>query len=213
MDVKPIIGSKRGVSPLTQMREGVGYIWHNDVVRTLIGLVAVSNLFAFGYSTLMPAFADSVLNVGASGLGLLSAAVGVGALGGALLVASLGDFRHKGMLLTFGNLFFPVMVLLFSFSRNFALSMLLLVGVGLGFMIQNATTNTLVQITVPDALRGRVMSVYMMVFQGFFPIGSLMAGFIAQNFGISIGAAVGGAIALAYGLFLLWRAPLIRRLA
>jgi MFS family permease len=213
MDVKPIIGAKRGVSPLTQMREGVGYIWHNDVVRTLIGLVAVSNLFAFGYSTLMPAFADSVLNVGASGLGLLSAAVGVGALGGALLVASLGDFRHKGMLLTFGNLFFPVMVLLFSFSRNFALSMLLLVGVGLGFMIQNATTNTLVQITVPDALRGRVMSVYMMVFQGFFPIGSLMAGFIAQNFGISIGAAVGGAIALAYGLFLLWRAPLIRRLA
>ena len=67
-------------------------------------------------------------------------------------------------------------------------------------MTQNATANTLVQTTVPDQLRGRVMSVYMMVFQGFFPIGALIAGTVAEKFGVPVGAAFGGVIALAYGI-------------
>ena len=79
-------------------------------------------------------------------------------------------------------------------------------------MTQNATANTLVQTTVPDALRGRVMSVYMMVFLGFFPIGSLIAGAVAERFGVPVGAAFGGIVALAYGLFLHWRAPHLRAL-
>ena len=198
---------------MEQLREGVAYIWHTETVRTLIAVVAVSNLFAFGYSALMPAFAEGVLDAGPEGLGLLSASVGVGALAGALIVASLGSFRHRGLLLTFGNLFFPAMVLLFSMSTSLPLSMVILAGVGLGFIIQNATANTLVQNTVPDALRGRVMSIYMLVFQGFFPLGALMAGFIAQAFTIPLGAAFGGAVALAYGLFLFWRTPFIRRMA
>jgi len=132
---------------------------------------------------------------------------------GALITASLGNFKRKGLLLTIGNIFFPMMVLLFASSRVFPLSMLILVGAGLGFMIQNTMTNTLVQTSVPDHLRGRVMSVYMLVFQGLFPIGSLMAGTIAQNFGVPIGAAFGGTIALIAGLVWLWRAPYIRKLA
>lgn len=79
-------------------------------------------------------------------------------------------------------------------------------------MTQNATANTLVQTTVPDALRGRVMSVYMMVFLGFFPIGSLIAGAVAERFGVPVGAALGGVIALAYSLYLAWRLPEIRAL-
>ncbi len=213
MQIKPIISARPGGSPIAQMREGLSYIWHTEAIRHLLGLIAVANLFAFGYSTLMPAFANDVLNVGPAGLGMLSAAVGAGALTGALVVASLGNFPHKGLLLTFGNLFFPVMVLLFSFSRNYPFSLALLVAIGLGFMIQNATANTLIQSMVPDELRGRVMSVYMMVFQGFFPLGSLLAGLVAEHFGIPIGAGLGAAIALAYGLVLLWRAPLIRKLA
>jgi len=183
------------------------------VVLTLLGMVAVSNIFAFGYSALMPAFAQDVLGQGPAGLGLLSASVGAGALIGALITASLGNFERKGLLLTIGNIFFPMMVLLFASSRIFPLSMLILVGAGLGFMIQNTMTNTLVQTSVPDHLRGRVMSVYMLVFQGLFPIGSLMAGTIAQNFGVPIGAAFGGTIALIAGLVWLWRAPYIRKLA
>lgn len=212
MNLRPHVPVKKVQSALEQLREGLSYIWHTEAVRTLIALVAVSNLFAFGYSALMPAFAEDVLREGPEGLGLMSAAVGVGALIGALIVASTGTFKRKGLMLTFGNLFFPTMVLLFSFSTSLPISLIILAGAGLGFMIQNATTNTLIQNIVPDALRGRVMAVYMLVFQGFFPLGSLMAGLIAQAYGVPFGAAFGGAVALAYGLFLLWRAPLVRRL-
>lgn len=213
MSVKPTVGSKRGANPVAQMREGLGYIRRNQTILTLLVITAVSNIFAFGYSALMPAFARDVLRGGPETLGWLSASVGVGALTGALIVASLGNFKYKGVLLTAGNLFFPTMVLCFAASNVLPLSMLILVGAGLGFMIQNAMANTLVQMNVPDDLRGRVMSVYMLVFQGFFPIGSLMSGTIAQTFSIPIGAAFGGTIAFIAGLMWLWRAPYIRKLA
>jgi len=213
MQFPPFVSKPRTGSHVAQLREGLSYIRHHETIRSLIMLVAFANLFAMGYSSLMPAFAKDVLKTGEMGFGLMSAAVGIGALSGALLLASLGDFRRKGMLLTAGNLFFPFMVLCFAFSRWLPLSLAILVGAGLGFMAQNATANTLIQTTVPDELRGRVMSVYMLVFQGFFPIGSLIAGAVAQNFGIPVGAAFGGSIALAFSLFLLWRAPRIRKLA
>lgn len=213
MQVTPVIGTRRDISPILQMREGLSYIRRNQTVLTLLGMVGVANIFAFGYSALMPAFARDVLHGGPQVLGLLGACVGVGALTGALITASLSNFQHKGILLTFGNLFFPAMVLLFASSNSLPLSMLFLVGAGLGFMIQNAMTNTLIQFAVPDNLRGRVMSVYMLVFQGFFPMGSLMAGTIAEHFGVPIGAAFGGSVALMAGLLWLWRAPYIRKLA
>ncbi len=204
---KPLHGS-----PIAQLREGLSYIRHHEAICSLIVLVAFANLFAMGYSTLMPAFARDVLRTGELGLGLLMTSVGAGALIGALLLASLGNFQCKGMLLTIGNFVFPLMVLLFAFSRWLPLSMLFLVGAGFGFMTQNATTNTLVQSIVPDELRGRVMSVYMLVFQGFFPIGSLLAGSIAQRFGIPAGAIFGGSMALAFSVYQIWRKPFIRRL-
>ena len=212
MDVKPYVGATSTESPLTQMREGLSYIWHSPTVRPLITLVAVSNMFALGYMALLPAFAQDVLHAGTVGYGFMSTAIGVGALAGALVIASLGNYQRKGLILTVGNLLFPVMVIALSLSKSFHLTIGFLVVAGLAFMTQNATANTLVQTTVPDALRGRVMSVYMMVFVGFFPIGSLIAGTVAEHFGVPAGAALGGIIALAYGLYLWWRVPEIRAL-
>jgi MFS family permease len=212
MRLKPAARTRSGASALEQLREGLDYIRRTETVRTLITIVAVSNLFAFGYSALMPAFAEDILQSGPTGLGLLSAAVGAGALVAALMVATLANFKHRGVLLTFGNLFFPVMVLLFATSRVLPISMLALAGVGFGFVVQNATINTLIQNTVPDVLRGRVMSLYMLVMNGFFPLGALLAGFIAQSLSIPLGAGFGGAVALVYGLTLLWRKPFVRRM-
>ncbi len=212
MNVKPYVGAPSTESPFRQMREGVSYIWHHPTVRPLITLVAVSNMFALGYMALLPAFAQDVLHAGTVGYGFMSTAIGVGALSGALMIASLGNYQRKGLVLTAGNLLFPVMVIALSLSKSFHLTLGFLVVAGLGFMTQNATANTLVQTTVPDGLRGRVMSVYMMVFLGFFPIGSLIAGAVAESFGIQVGAAFGGVIALAYGLYLFWRVPAIRAL-
>ena len=212
MRVKPYIGAVSAESSFVQIREGVTYIWRHPYVRTLIALVAVSNMFAMGYMALLPALAQDVLHVGTVGFGFMTTAIGVGALAGALFIASLGDYQRKGVLLTAGNLLFPVMVIALSLSRSYHLTIGFLVVAGLGFMTQNATANTLVQTTVPDALRGRVMSVYMMVFQGFFPIGALIAGAVAEKFGVPAGVAFGGGVALAYGLFLHWRAPQMRAL-
>lgn len=212
MDVKPYVGAASTGSPFQQMREGLDYIRREPVVRPLIALVAVSNLFALGYMALLPALAQDVLHAGTVGYGFMSTAIGVGALTGALMIASLGDYQRKGLMLTIGNLVFPTMVIALSFSRSYHLTLGILLVAGLGFMTQNATANTLVQTTVPDQLRGRVMSVYMMVFQGFFPIGALIAGTVAEKFGVPIGAAFGGTVALAYGISLLWRSPQIRLL-
>jgi MFS family permease len=213
MQFPAFVPKLRTGSPIVQLREGLSYIRHHETIRSLITLVAVANLFAMGYSALMPAFAQDVLHAGELGLGMMLTAVGAGALAGALLLASLGNSARKGMLLTIGNLVFPMMVLCFAFSQWLPLSLLFLAGAGFGFMTQNTTANTLVQIIVPDELRGRVMSVYMLVFQGFFPIGSLIAGSVAQRFGIPVGAIFGGSIALAFSLFQIWRVPQLRRLA
>jgi MFS family permease len=213
MQFPPAVPSRRTDSPAAQLREGLSYIRHHETIRALIMLVAVANLFAMGYSSLLPAFARDVLNAGEIGLGLMSAAIGVGALSGALVLAATGHYQRKGILLTAGNLLFPIMVLCFAFSKSFILSLVILVFVGLSFMTQNATSNTLIQSMVPDELRGRVMSVYMLVFNGFFPIGALIAGTVAQQFGIPFGAIFGGSIALVFSIYQLWQLPQLRKLA
>jgi predicted MFS family arabinose efflux permease len=213
MQLQDKAAAEEKFSPIAQAREGLGFIRHNQVVRTLLTMVAVSNIFAVGYMSLMPAFAQDVLGEGPAGLGFLSSAMGAGALIGALVVASLGKSKNKGLFLTAGNLFLPTMVLLFSTSRVFPLSLIIVFFAGIGFMVQNSMTNTLIQIAVPDHLRGRVMSVFTLVFMGFFPIGALIAGTVAEQSTIPLGAAFGGSIALIFGLIWLWRAPYIRQLA
>lgn len=198
---------------LSEIREGLSYIWRHESIRILILMLAVTNVFAIGYTSLLPAFAKDVLASPEVGLGLMSTAIGIGALLGALLLAALGNFQHKGMLLIAGNLLFPAFVIAFSYSHTMWISLVLLTGTGFGFMVQNATVNTLIQSRVEDRLRGRVMSVYTVVFQGFFPIGALFAGTVAQHLNIQSGAALGATMALSFGLILLWRVPKIRRLA
>jgi MFS family permease len=198
--------------PITlQIAEGIKYVWHTPTIRTATALVAVSSLFAFSYAVLLPAYAVDVLHVGETGLGALNTAVGVGALAGSLLVASLTRFRRKGLLLTVGSLLFPAVLFAFAFSRSFWLSLAALSLIGAGFVTQNATSNTLIQSTVPDSLRGRVMAVYMLMFFGTAPFGSLQAGALAQAFGPSAGVAVGAGITLAFALFVFFTVPVLRR--
>lgn len=199
-------------SAFSEIADGLRYILGHSEIRILIVLLAITNVFAVGYSSLLPAFARDVLHSGEFGLGWLSTAVGVGALIGALTLAALGHYNRKGLLLTVGNLLFPASVIGFAFSTSMPLSLALIAVSGFGFMVQNATVNTLIQSRVDDRLRGRVMSVYTIVFQGFFPIGALFAGTVAQHSSIALGAALGAGIALSFGLLLLWRAPGIRRL-
>ena len=200
------------VEPLTaQIAAGLRYVLENPPIRTMTLLVAVSSLFGFSYSVLLPAFAVDVLRVGETGLGALNAATGFGALVGSLIVASAGKFRRKGLLLTAGSLVFPATLLFFAFSRSFWISAALLSVVGLAFVTQNATCNTLIQSIVPDSLRGRVMAVYMLMFFGTAPFGALQAGAVAQALGPAMGVVVGAGITLTFAIVILFAAPFLRR--
>jgi predicted MFS family arabinose efflux permease len=182
-------------------------------VLNLILLVTVAALFGFAYATLLPAFAQDVLHTDAQGLGWLNAASGIGSLAGALLMASQSKFLTRGRLVTIGSIVFPALLVALALTQVLWLACVLLIGVGFFFMIENTSSNTLVQTVIPDHLRGRVMSVYMMTFFGLSPIGSLQAGIIAEHLGTPAGMGVGAVIALVYGVIILWRVPLVRRLA
>jgi MFS family permease len=186
------------------------------------------------YSTLMPVFAGSVLRSSAQPvvhflcdgshplmrcrspealpLGLLLTTVGLGALIGALAVASLPERARRGRWLTAGNLVFPLLLIGFASSRSFVVSLLLLFGVGVSFVMQNALANTLLQIVTPDAVRGRVMSIYSLTFQGFMRLGGLQAGLVADAVGASVAVGIGALVSLTYGLFVALRFPRVREM-
>ncbi len=197
---------------LSQIGVGLRYIRGHLLVRTIIAIVAVSSLFGFSYSVLMPVFARDILHAGEKGLGYLNTALGIGALAASLTVASLGHFRRKGLLLTTGSLLFPVAVLAFAFSRSLPLSLLCLSLAGFGFVTQNATSNTLVQSIVPDELRGRVMAVYMLMFFGTSPFSALFIGTLGQFLGPTPGVAIGAGVTLLFALGVALYVPQLRRL-
>ena len=149
------------------------------------------------YAVLMPIFADQILHGGPRGLGLLMGATGVGALCGALSLAMRSGVRGLGRWVAIAAAAFGVSLVLFSLSRTFWLSALLLVPVGASMMVEMASSNTLIQSMVPNALRGRVMAVYSISFMGMAPIGALIAGWAAERLGAPITVAIGGLISVA----------------
>ncbi|HUT84063.1 MAG TPA: MFS transporter, partial [Thermodesulfobacteriota bacterium] len=188
------------------------YLRQNTVLMVIIMMIAVSSLFGMSYNVLMPVFAKDVLKVGARGLGFLMAGNGCGALLGAFTVASQGMMR-PGETFLWGSLCYSAFLIAFSFSHVTWLSIILLVGVGGGMIAQNVTANTLVQTMVPNELRGRMMSMYSLVFMGLMPVGNLIAGAIAQKMGAPFAVGLGGAIALSAALFVRWRFAEVRKIS
>jgi MFS family permease len=141
------------------------------------------------------------------------AATGLGAVIGALFVASLPPTAKRGRWLTLGNLVFPALLVGFAASRSFWLSLVLLVGIGFSFVTQNALTNTLIQITVPDELRGRVMSFYSLTFQGMMRVGGMQAGLVGDWLSAPAAVGVGAVVSLGYGAFIALRYPRVRNMA
>jgi len=150
------------------------------------------SLVAVPYSVLMPIFADRILHGGARGLGILIGATGVVALLGALTLATRRGTQGLGRWIAFSAMSFGISLILFSFSRWFWLSTVLLVPVGYSVMLQMSSSNTLIQAMVPDELRGRIMAVYTMMFMGMAPMGSLFAGALAARIGAPWTVAIGG---------------------
>jgi Arabinose efflux permease len=185
----------RNASAWRDLREGLSYILHEPVVRTLIVLVGATSCFGISFATLFPAWAVRILGGDATTTGLLQSARGLGALLGALLIASLGRFQFKGRLLTVGTFAFPLLLILMTFTNRLWLTLAILVASGLAVILIMNLANALVQTLTPDALRGRVMAVYSMVFFGMMPVGALWVGVVAERVG-EAAAVISGALAV-----------------
>lgn len=192
--------------------EGLNYIRVHPTILALISMMAVTSLFGLSYNTLMPVLAGEVLGVGATGYGLMMSAIGVGAVLGGFSLATLGNFRAKGALLTTGSLLFPFTLFIIAGSQWIPLVVVALLVAGWASVSHAVLTNALLQSSVPDELRGRVMSIYQLVFFGFFPLGSLWAGYLAEHVGAPAAIAIGAVISLAYAIFIFIRAPRVRAL-
>ncbi len=183
-------------SPLAHIIEGFRFAWHARLIRALLLLLALVSLVAMPYTVLMPIFADRILHSGARGLGILMGATGVGALVGALTLAARSGVKGLGRWVAFSCAGFGISLVLFSFSRVFWLSAALLLPVGFCMMLQMSSSNTLIQVMVPDHLRGRMMAVYSMMFMGLAPFGALLGGALADRLGAPLTVAMGAVAAL-----------------
>jgi MFS family permease len=166
-----------------QLREGWSYATHFAPIRNVLLLLALVSLVGMPYTVLMPVFANDVLHGGPNTLGLLMAASGVGALAGALFLAARKTVLGLGKFIPLMAGAFGAGLIAFSFTRVLWLSLALMVVTGLGFMVQMAVSNTVLQTIVDEDKRGRVMSFYTMAFMGTAPFGSLLAGSVADRIG------------------------------
>lgn len=212
MNVPPQRAEAKKGSALANLKEGFAYVWSTPAVLALMTLAYVPRVFAVPYQTLMPVFQKDVLKIGPEGLGLLMAAPGVGAVIAILTIASLGNrIRRQGAFLIASIVVLGSFLILFSQITWFPLALVSLVLVGMFQMFFLASTATMLQMIVPDKLRGRVLSLYMLD-RGFMPLGALFAGTFAHFIGAPMTVAIMGGIVIVLTLLVAWRIPAVRAL-
>ena len=182
-------------STLQSLREGLVYVIRTPSVLLIIAVVGVISLFGINFNVILPLFARDVLHAGPGGFGFISAAFGLGSLFSALWLA-WGNNKPSIRQLLIGALAFCVLEILFAISHMYMLSLVLIAAVGFSQIAFSATANTTLQTVSPDHLRGRVMSVYMLVFAGTVPLGNLFTGGIAHLFSAPISLLLGGGLSL-----------------
>jgi MFS family permease len=182
---------------LTTIGDGLRYVRRTDLVLLATLVVGLASLFGLNFTVLAPALAQDVLRTDASGYGFLMAATGVGSLATALAIAFKGSSRP--MAIVAGAVILGVAEVVLGLSGWMSLSLVAMTAVGVGTILMAATANTVIQLTIPDELRGRVMSVYTTVFAGSTPIGGLIMGAVAATVGVGAAFVLGGLACLAVG--------------
>ena len=194
-----------------QIGDGLAWVRTQPVILWLLAITAVSSLFAMPYATLMPIFARDIFHVGPEGFGFMMSAAGVGAILSAVTLTAYGHRWPLGLLVTIGSFLFPLALLGLALAPRYGLAIVSLFVMGLGMMLFNAVSNTVLQRTPPDALRGRVMSLRTFFFAGLAPLGNLQIGVAGEWFGVRSAVALGGIVCLATAALACWRAPHLRR--
>ncbi|HKV52680.1 MAG TPA: MFS transporter [Gemmatimonadaceae bacterium] len=202
--------SRQRGSALEELREGVRYVSGFVPARTVLLLLALVSTMGMPYVVLMPAVASRILHGGPHTLGFLMTASGAGALAGSMYLVARPSVLGLGRAIAVATMTFGVGLAAFALSHALWLSLLLLPIAGGGFMVQAASTNTILQTIVDERLRGRVMAFYAMAFLGTAPIGSLVAGVVANRIGVPMTIFFGGVACVAGGAWFTLRLPKLR---
>jgi len=184
---------------------GVRYAVGTPLVLLILGLLFFVSLFVINHNVLVPLLARDVLHEGAQGFGFLMAALGMGAVAGALALAVLGSGRPRLIVVVAAAIVASATTLSLAAIRHFWPATIALGLIGFSQIVFMASCNSTLQVTAPDRLRGRIMSLYAFVFVGVTPIGSFFVGSIAEVFGVSVAFAAGGGLGLLCVLGLTFR--------
>ncbi len=195
-----------------ELKEGFNYTFGFLPIRHLILLLALVNIMVMFYSTLMPVFAKEILGGDSHTYGFLMGTAGFGALLGAIFLASRETVLKLGRIVPAAVILFGTGLVILSFSRVVALSLLVMVFVGMGLMLQAASSNTILQTITEDDKRGRVMSFYTMAIMGTAPFGSLLAGWLAKSIGTPFTILTGGVFSIAGALIFLRKLPELKQI-
>ena len=183
------------LSMFQSLREGLSYSWHMPAVLLIIGLIGGVALFGITFNVMLPLFATEVFHAGATGYGFIAAAYGLGALFSALWVA-WGNRKPTIRFLLSAAFVFGVLEIVFALSHFYILSFPLLIGIGFAQIVMTATAATAVQTVAPNSLRGRIISVYLLVYAGALPLGNFLAGALTTRIGVPTTFLIGGILCL-----------------
>jgi MFS family permease len=200
------------VAVVHELVEGIQYVFNDKKVLSLISLIGITGLFGFSFVTLFPAWSVEILHRGVETNGLLMSARGVGALIAALGIASMGKQNLRGRILTIGTFVGPILMLIFSLVSWLPLSLFVLMGIGGAMILIVNLINSLIQTHVSDEFRGRVMSIYSLIFFGSMSLGALIIGEIAGLYSERSALVVGSAVLLLFACVFWFLVPAIRNL-
>lgn len=198
----PVLPKRTHLHPLNAIKEGLLYSFSHPAIRTLLIFTGVSSLFGWSYGTIMPLIAKDIFHTDASGLGYLLAANGLGALGATFFVSAFSKKFSRLFFIIGGNALFALALFIFTYTNTFLFAIPFLFLAGLGLITQFAVINTELNHTVDDHLRGRVLSIYTLMFLGLSPAGSFQIGYLAEHFGPGFAIRVGAVILFLFGIII-----------
>ena len=188
-----------------ELKSGLSYVRHHSNLAALVVLAAATTFLGFALLTFLPIFAQKVFHQGAATYSRLMAFSGIGSIVGALIVAWLGKFPKMGWTTLVVQVVYGILIIAFSLSRILWVSDILIFLTGAALMVVFSTVTSLVQMTAPNEMRGRVMSIYMLAFRGGMPLGSLVSGYLAIYLGAPLVIAINGALLIVVAIYFLTR--------
>ncbi|OGH11807.1 MAG: hypothetical protein A2857_04815 [Candidatus Levybacteria bacterium RIFCSPHIGHO2_01_FULL_36_15] len=206
------VSNSSNPNPLKAIKEGIQYSFSNQYISILLVYTCVVSIFGWSFITILPYITSKTFGAGVSELGNFYAAFGAGALVAMVIISGFFKKIKPFVFITAGGFMFITGLLLFTFTNNILLALPLLFITGLGLILQFSTINSSIQNLAEDHVRGRVISIYTLMFAGMSPIGNFQIGYLSDHIGSSSAIRIGALISAAVLIFMLYKDGKIRHL-